>query len=212
VNTPSDVSRRTLLVATAGTAAAALAGCIGAPTEHGGAATPSASAPTPDGSESDGGEDFASRSEVAALPERALDAVTVEMTMVGEKEPVFDPEVVWVNPGGTVTWKNVDEDPHSTAAYAPDNGKPRRTPDGTQGWDSGILGTGETFTQTFDAEGVYDYYCLPHESLGMVGEVVVGQPDVKNQPGLATPQDSLPGKAPAALKKLDDRVRTVLAK
>jgi len=212
VNTPSDVSRRTFLVATTGTAAAALAGCVGAPTGHAGAVTPSAPTATTTNSESGGEGDFASRSEVEALPERAVDSVTVEMTMVSETEPVFDPEVVWLTPGGTVTWTNVDEDPHTTAAYVPENGKPRRTPEGTSGWDSGILQTGERFSRTFDTEGVYDYYCLPHESLGMVGAVIVGRPDAGNQPGLAPPQDSLPGDAPDVLQSLDDRVRTVLSK
>jgi hypothetical protein len=29
---------------------------------------------------------------------------------------------------------------------------------------------------TLTVEGVYDYYCLPHEQAGMVGRIVVGQP------------------------------------
>ena len=27
------------------------------------------------------------------------------------------------------------------------------------------------------AEGVYDYYCVPHEDAGMVGRIFVGDPD-----------------------------------
>ena len=30
---------------------------------------------------------------------------------------------------------------------------------------------------TLTAEGVYDYYCVPHELAGMVGRIVVGNPD-----------------------------------
>ncbi|MFW5937619.1 MAG: plastocyanin/azurin family copper-binding protein, partial [Halanaeroarchaeum sp.] len=29
---------------------------------------------------------------------------------------------------------------------------------------------------TFATEGTYDYYCMPHQSLGMVGRFVVGEP------------------------------------
>ena len=29
---------------------------------------------------------------------------------------------------------------------------------------------------TFTVEGVYDYYCVPHEHAGMVGRIVVGTP------------------------------------
>jgi hypothetical protein len=35
---------------------------------------------------------------------------------------------------------------------------------------------GAYFDVTFTVEGVYDYYCLPHEAAGMVGRIVVGQP------------------------------------
>ena len=29
---------------------------------------------------------------------------------------------------------------------------------------------------TLIVPGVYDYYCMPHEAVGMVGRIVVGQP------------------------------------
>jgi hypothetical protein len=35
---------------------------------------------------------------------------------------------------------------------------------------------GATETVTFDVEGTYDYYCIPHKSFGMVGRIVVGSP------------------------------------
>jgi halocyanin-like protein len=42
---------------------------------------------------------------------------------------------------------------------------------------------GFTFTQTFDEEGVYLYYCSPHRSLGMKGAVVVGDVEVDEETG-----------------------------
>ena len=32
------------------------------------------------------------------------------------------------------------------------------------------------FEVTLTVEGVYDYFCLPHEAAGMVGRIVVGRP------------------------------------
>ncbi|TMQ32320.1 MAG: hypothetical protein E6K70_19165 [Planctomycetota bacterium] len=46
-------------------------------------------------------------------------------------------------------------------------------PSGTQAWDSGQLNGGQSFSHTFDTPGDYTYFCIPHESLGMVGRVTV---------------------------------------
>jgi plastocyanin len=44
-------------------------------------------------------------------------------------------------------------------------------------WDWGFLGhKGDRFAVTLTVEGVYDYYCMPHEAAGMVGRLVVGTP------------------------------------
>lgn len=100
----------------------------------------------------------------------------------------FDPVALRVLPGDTVVWLNLGDN-HSTTAYAPPNTKaggtavPQRIPEGAQAWDSGILGLqdrGLTFSHTFKVPGTYDYYCFPHEFLGMVGRVVV---DVPGGPG-----------------------------
>jgi hypothetical protein len=42
-------------------------------------------------------------------------------------------------------------------------------------WDSGMIegGSGGTFSFTFEEPGTYDYFCIPHESLGMIGSVTV---------------------------------------
>jgi len=94
---------------------------------------------------------------------------TVEMVATSN-EFYFDPVGLAVQPGDTVTW-TIKSGGHSSTAY------PDRIPTGATAWDSGILtSVGETFSQTFDVEGTYDYYCVPHQSLGMVARIVVGQP------------------------------------
>lgn len=91
---------------------------------------------------------------------------------------VFDPVGLFVRAGERVLWLNLGDN-HSTTAYHPQNGKELRIPEGAEPWDSGILGLADKplkFEHIFRVEGTYDYYCLPHEFLGMVGRIVVGRP------------------------------------
>lgn len=83
--------------------------------------------------------------------------VTVSM-----EDNFFDAADITVEPGTTVTWVQNGNNPHTTTSY-----------DGL--WDSGLLpgGSGQTFSFTFDEPGTYEYYCIPHESQGMVGTVTV---------------------------------------
>lgn len=88
----------------------------------------------------------------------------------------FDPIGLFVKPGETVTWV-IETGAHTSTAYAKENGTVTRIPDGAASWDSGFLSQqGATFEHTFEVEGTYDYYCLPHKSFGMIGRIVVGEP------------------------------------
>lgn len=93
----------------------------------------------------------------------------------------FDPIGVHLQPGDTVRWIQ-EANFHSTTAYHPVNSNHElRIPEQAQPWDSDILlaaypAAGSTFEWTFTVEGVYDYFCRPHEAAGMVGRLVVGQP------------------------------------
>jgi plastocyanin len=83
--------------------------------------------------------------------------VTVRM-----EDNFFDQANITVQPGTTVTWVQSGNNPHTTTSY-----------DGL--WDSGMIegGSGGTFSYTFEEPGRYDYYCIPHESMGMIGSVTV---------------------------------------
>src|SRR3954447_8548465 len=89
----------------------------------------------------------------------------------------FDPVGLKVAPGTTVRWA-VEANVHTATAYHPANGgHPLRIPEHAAPWDSGYLAEpGETFEVTLTVEGVYDYFCAPHEVAGMVGRIVVGRP------------------------------------
>ncbi|WP_227356064.1 plastocyanin/azurin family copper-binding protein [Haladaptatus salinisoli] len=122
----------------------------------------------------------------------------------------FEPHIVWVNKGGTVTW-HLESGSHSTTAYHSSNNKPQRMPDGAAGWDSGILSkSGETFKQTFKTAGIYDYFCIPHETTGMLGSVIVGNPPTNRQAGLKPPQKNLPSKAQLKIKSLNEKASKAL--
>ena len=78
----------------------------------------------------------------------------------------FVPSEVAIAPGTTVTWTNTDDVQHSTTS---DTGI----------WDSGLLGNGQTYSQTFADPGVYPYYCTLHGGpggVGMSGTVIVIPP------------------------------------
>jgi plastocyanin len=70
----------------------------------------------------------------------------------------FAPATLTVKVGGTVTWTNRDEEPHTVAAT-----------DGS--FHSPGMGTGATFSHTFPTAGKFDYVCSIHPS--MHGTVVV---------------------------------------
>jgi plastocyanin len=122
----------------------------------------------------------------------------------------FDPHIVWVSKGGAVTW-TLKSGSHTTTAYHSKFNKPRRIPQAADAWDSGMLmNIGATVDRTFEIEGVYDYFCIPHEYRGMVGSIIVGHPTPEKQPGLAPPQVSLPNEAQTMLKTLNKRVTHTL--
>jgi plastocyanin len=91
----------------------------------------------------------------------------------------FDPVGLHVEPGDTVEWVN-ESGQHSATAYTGDNPRydgERRIPADAETWDSGVFEEeGATFSYTFETPGTYDYYCIPHKTVGMVGRVVCGSP------------------------------------
>ena len=88
----------------------------------------------------------------------------------------FDPVGLYVEKGDYVRWEITSGD-HSTTSYTKGNSGSSATliPDGAKGWDSGVIGQGH-FDYQFSTEGTYDYYCIPHQTLGMVARIVCGSP------------------------------------
>jgi plastocyanin len=103
--------------------------------------------------------------------------VEVHMTSDPEGAHVgFDPIGILIEPGQTIRWI-CDANVHSTSAYHPDNDNHSlRIPEAAKPWASDYLLPSQTFEVRLTIEGVYDYYCTPHEMAGMVGRIIVGKP------------------------------------
>ena len=76
----------------------------------------------------------------------------------------YDPEVVDVAVGDTVSWDNADNTVHTATS-----GQPPADADGV--FDSEMMSAGDVFEYTFTEAGSYDYYCTFHP--WMVGTVNV---------------------------------------
>jgi plastocyanin len=84
---------------------------------------------------------------------KAQDANTIVM-----KNFDFSPMMLTVKAGTTVTWKNLDGEPHTVVS-----------PDGV--FRSHALDQGDTFTFKFDTPGTYKYICSIHPK--MMAAIVV---------------------------------------
>lgn len=182
-------TRRRVLVLAGGTALAGLAGC-------GSQASEEDETPEPTATDVPTTEPTPSEPADTETPGSSTDDV-VEIRMVTDgKGSYFDPKGLLVEPGSTIRFVN-ESGTHAAAAYHPENDGPLRIPEAAATWASELFAeAGRTFEVTLDVPGVYDFYCPPHEVLGMVGRLVVGEPG--DGPG-TTPPEEMP---PAAREKL----------
>jgi len=179
---------RRKLLQFSGLALAGLAGCS-APSEQAETATES-SIDTPTATETEQPAEAPPGADVAGGPDDLQGDLTVKALSLDEDKGagqfVFSPAVVWVEAGATVTW-DIAKEAHSATAYNSNYDKPMRMPKEAKPFDSGTLSEGKTFEHTFETPGVYNYFCRPHEGLGMVGLVIVKGP--QGGPGLSEPTD-----------------------
>jgi plastocyanin len=115
----------------------------------------------------------------ALLGERSAAAEPVEIRMISDPEGSkvhFDPIGLLIEAGRRVRWRSI-ANVHTTTAYHPKNlNHSLRIPETAQPWDSKYLLPGHVFEITLTVEGVYDFFCTPHEIAGMVGRIIVGKP------------------------------------
>jgi plastocyanin len=113
-------------------------------------------------------------------------------TTTGQEEPtgtfyvvemydfIYDPPGLLLEAGDRVAWILLEDhlvDGHSATAYHPDQDKFLRVPETAGPWSTSLMeGFGAWQEITFDVLGVHDYFCIPHETEGMVGRIIVGAP------------------------------------
>jgi plastocyanin len=87
----------------------------------------------------------------------------------------FQPAQLTIKVGETVEWKNVGNSVHHASSDPSTAVNPAEVsnPPGAKPFDSGFLQPGQNYTYTFTVPGTYKYICAPHETSGMLGEVVV---------------------------------------
>jgi len=85
-------------------------------------------------------------------------AETSDPTKIVVKDFMFKPTPVTVKAGSTVTWTNMDDEPHTVVS---DTGM----------FKSGGMDTNESFSFKFDQPGTYHFTCSIHPR--MVGTIVV---------------------------------------
>ncbi len=99
-----------------------------------------------------------------------------------ETNECWDPAVITVDVGATVTWSNDDSAAHTVTA-----GDLGVDPDAVgldfpNGFDSSLFMAGTTFDVTFDTAGTYPYFCMVHP--WMVGTVIVGEAMAEEPEGI----------------------------
>ena len=130
--------------------------------------------------------------------------VTHEVLMLNKhpddkkKRNVFVPAVLKINPGDTVKFVSVDEGHNSLSSKG-------MIPEGAEMWKSKL---NKDFEVTLDVEGTYGYNCQPHQSLGMVGLILVGDASVNFEDAKAVKQR---GKAKKVMAELFEEAEAMMA-
>jgi amicyanin len=96
----------------------------------------------------------------------------------------FSPAVLTIAVGDTVTWTNRDAVVHTATG---------------DGFDSGDLAQGASYSVTFTAPGTYDYLCTPHPT--MTGRVVVEAAPASTAPPGSVPDVAMEPMPPAASRE-----------
>ncbi len=99
---------------------------------------------------------------------RGESAVTVDVG-AGGQGLAFAPTGLWIDPGTTVTFE-------WTGEGGSHNVLPQDVPDESDwaGFEEVVDEEGFTYEHTFEAGGLFTYYCRPHQQLDMLGAIAVG--------------------------------------
>ena len=95
---------------------------------------------------------------------QSQDHVVKMLNQGSEGFMVFEPAVLKISPGDSVTFEATDA-AHNSASIT------GMIPEGAEEWNGGLS---KDITVTFNVEGIYAYQCTPHAMMAMVGIIEVG--------------------------------------
>lgn len=106
------------------------------------------------------------------MPQMSLakDHIVYIVSDYDQMRMVFEPKILKINLGDKVTWINEADEIHNMMTY------PDGYPAGGQGFTSPYLEKkNDQWSHIFNqAQGVYEYHCIPHIMMGMRGKILVG--------------------------------------
>lgn len=112
---------------------------------------------------------------LALCPAAVRAAAAVVKVDIPDDKSTFEPAEVRIKVGDTVEWTNHALIEHTVTCDPAKAKSPKSVllPAGAAKFDSGEFGTDQTWRHIFTAPGRYRYFCILHEDMGMIGEVVV---------------------------------------
>ncbi len=111
---------------------------------------------------------------------------------------VFEPAVLRINLGDTVTFKATDA-AHNSASI------PGMLPDGASSWNGDLS---RDIAITFEVPGIYGYQCTPHSMMAMVGVIRVGD-NQSNLNSVKSAANIFKSKFVMNQSRLDDYLKTI---
>lgn len=132
----------------------------------------------------------------------------VDVAVGPANEDDFDPRIAHITEGGSVTFEWASGN-HDVTSFHLELDWPNRTPPGSTPFAQDISSPGDTLTVEFDDEGVWDVLCARHHDVGMVMKIIIGTPDLDEEPGMAAPQDILADALQSRIAELNDQARAI---
>jgi plastocyanin len=111
---------------------------------------------------------------IVQLPSKDIKAelLDTDTVLVRIQDFAFDPDIIRINPETTVTWLHDESEGNSDVQHTVTSYDPEDVSKSGEEFESDLLSLGDTFSHTFNEEGVYYYNCSLHPF--MTGKVCVG--------------------------------------
>ncbi len=102
---------------------------------------------------------------------QSASAATTNVTVGFGGATRFSPTNVLISVNDSVKWTWAASGHTCTSGTNGNAGDDNGVPSGL--WNTGTQSAGHTFTNTFTSAGTFSYFCIPHASFGMTGQVFV---------------------------------------